>query len=192
MVIQLQSLKIGIRSCAAQKVPPGSKTYKDLMHLQGSKQVASPEAGLFPRPPFMCFMQTFSKCTTISCISRDKTNGFSFSYEGVVEGRSRESTGKAFAAPVDRPPLSLTHHLTPQMCPFSTSQGGNLAIFGSKYKSLSPVVLRIRNMWILAAPVDILTHHLTPQMCPLQHPKTKVTHRSVNCEWDCHSGESER
>ena len=74
MVIQLQSLKIGIRSCAAQKVPPGSKTYKDLMHLQGSKQVASPEAVLFPRPPFMCFMQTFSKCTTISCISRDKTN----------------------------------------------------------------------------------------------------------------------
>ena len=145
------------------------------MHLQGSKQVASPEAVLFPRPPFMCFMQTFSKCTTISCISRDKTNGFSFSYEGVVEGRSRESTGKAFAAPVDRPPLSLTHHLTPQMCPLSTSQGGNLAIFGSKYKSFLPVVLRIRKMWILAAPVDILTHHLTPQMCPLQHPKTKVT-----------------
>ena len=97
-------------------------------------------------PPFMCFMQTFSKCTTISCISRDKTNGFSFSYEGVVEGRSRESTGKAFAAPVDRPPLSLTHHLTPQMCPLSTSQGGNLAIFGSKYKSFLPVVLRIRKM----------------------------------------------
>ena len=54
--------------------PKSSKTYKDLMHLQGSKQVASPEAVLFPRPPFMCFMQTFSKCTTISCISRDKTN----------------------------------------------------------------------------------------------------------------------
>ena len=188
MVIQLQFLKIGIRSCAAQKVPKRTRIsciYKAQNRWRAQK--------LCYFPPFMCFMQTFSKCTTISCISRDKTNGwFSFSYEGVVEGRSRESTGKAFAAPVDRPPLSLTHHLTPQMCPLSTSQGGNLAIFGSKYKSFSHVVLRIRKMWILAAPVDILTHHLTPQMCPLQHPKTKVAHRSVNCEWDCcHSGESE-
>ena len=124
MVIQLQSLKIGIRSCAAQKVP---------QNVQGSHASTRLKTGgcAISQASFYVFYANFFQVhNNLLHLSRQnkQLRRFSFSYEGVVEGRSRESTGKAFAAPVDRPPLSLTHHLTPQMCPlnFSRRKLGNI------------------------------------------------------------------
>ena len=115
----------------------GPKSSPRFQNVQGSdastrlKTGGEPRSCAISQASFYVFYANFFQVhNNLLHLSRQnkQLRRFSFSYEGVVEGRSRESTGKAFAAPVDRPPLSLTHHLTPQMCPlnFSRRKLGNI------------------------------------------------------------------